>query len=561
MTLRRRWTFSILAILALFGCNLAAYFWGNAQRTRIILDLKVALERKDLAVEIRSTIEDRQRDAEVMEPLIASGAVRLGDEEMSEVESRMEAIDVLIRQLHALSESVETVRLRLDFERLRDAWMEVYRAPSAVAARVGAGAAAPPVGEEISEETESERLEESPPLPQRVTGFQDHYRDVSTLLDDLEQREELRVEEAERRFSAVAAMTDRITLAIFALSTFVAVGIAVWFSRFLRDTFSRYLTAEIVTNVLETPAGLALGGEKREITVLMADLRGFSALAERLPAEQVVAVINNFLGVMTDVIVEAGGTIDEFIGDAILVFFGAPTVREYHAEAAVTCALQMQLRMAEVNEKNRAEGLPQVQMGIGIHSGDVVVGNIGSQKRTKYGAVGSSVNLVGRIEARTVGGQILISQATRERVRAELRIDGQLEIRPKGIGGTIVLFDVGGIGNGDGLQLPGNEESMKTLAQPLAVRFLILEGKFAKASHFDGQLEQLSPTGARLRSQAGLEAQTDIQIGFDAAGARGGGCSIYAKVVETDSSDRSCFLVRFTSLSPEAESQIERLLT
>jgi len=561
MTLRRRWTFSILAILALFGLNLAVYFWGNVQRTRIILDLKVALESKDLVVEIRSTIEDRQRDAEVMEPLLASGAVRLSDEEMSEVGSRMEAIGVLIRQLHALSESVETVRLRLDFEKLQEAWMEVYRAPLPLPAEVGNEAETLPIEAAIPVEAKTEPIEESLASPQRASRFESLYRDISLLLDILEESETERVEEAERRFSAVAELTDRTTLAIFAISTLVAVGIAVWFSRFLRDTFSRYLTAEIVTNVLETPAGLALGGEKREITVLMADLRGFSSLAERLPAEQVVAVINNFLGAMTDVIVEAGGTIDEFIGDAILVFFGAPTVREDHAEAAITCGLRMQLMMGEVNEKNRTEGLPEVEMGIGIDSGDVVVGNIGSEKRTKYGAVGPSVNLVGRIEANTVGGQILISQATRERVQSELRIDGQLKIRPKGTEDSVVLFDIGGIGNAEELRLPSSGEVMQSLSEPLPIRFSVLEGKQTRKGQVDGELMKLSPKGGVIRCRVGLEPLTNIKLEVGAVPGAVGGFSTYAKVVGIDAPLAESFLVRFTSLSPEGAEVIRRLLS
>ncbi|MHC4955868.1 MAG: AAA family ATPase, partial [Planctomycetota bacterium] len=172
-------------------------------------------------------------------------------------------------------------------------------------------------------------------------------------------------------------------------------------NRFIRQTFGRYLSEDIVERLLEAPAGLKMGGESREVTIMVADLRGFSTLAGRLAPEQVVRLINNYLGVMTEVIIEYGGTIDEFIGDAILVIFGAHVLRPDDAERSIACSLAMQLAMTQVNELNRQCGLPEVAMGIGLNTGEVVVGNIGSMKRAKYGVVGSNVNLASRIESYT----------------------------------------------------------------------------------------------------------------------------------------------------------------
>src|SRR5262249_17935734 len=124
-------------------------------------------------------------------------------------------------------------------------------------------------------------------------------------------------------------------------------------NRFIREAFGRYLSDEVVASLLESPGGLTLGGETRLVTILMADLRGFTALSEQLAPDKVVAVINNFLEVMTDVIFEHGGTIDEFVGDAILVIFGAPILRADDARRAVACAIEMQNAMARVNERNK----------------------------------------------------------------------------------------------------------------------------------------------------------------------------------------------------------------
>ena len=164
-------------------------------------------------------------------------------------------------------------------------------------------------------------------------------------------------------------------------------------NRFIRETFGRYLTDDIVTTLLESPAGLRMGGEKRKVTMLMSDLRGFTSLSERLAPQRVVAILNRYLGTMVKVIKEYEGTIDEFIGDAIFVLFGAPTWADDDAQRAVACAVAMQLAMESVNAYVREEELPEVEMGIGIHTGQVVVGNIGSPERMKYGVVGRHVNL------------------------------------------------------------------------------------------------------------------------------------------------------------------------
>ncbi len=201
---------------------------------------------------------------------------------------------------------------------------------------------------------------------------------------------------------------------------------------FIRQTFGRYVTDEVVADVLDTTEGLELGGEEREVTIMMSDLRGFTAFAERLSPSQVVAFLNRYLEAMVDVITAHQGTIDEIIGDGILVLFGAPIRCEDDVERAVACAVSMQLAMGEVNAQNRREGLPELEMGIGIHTGTVVVGNIGSTKRTKYGAVGSNVNLTGRIESYTTGNQILISESTRQAVGDIVKIDGEMGIDPKG---------------------------------------------------------------------------------------------------------------------------------
>src|SRR5712691_4946750 len=246
---------------------------------------------------------------------------------------------------------------------------------------------------------------------------------------------------------------------------------------FIRQTFGRYLTNEVVASLLDSPTGLALGGEKRQVTLLMSDLRGFTTLSEYLHPEEVVTILNRHLGTMVDVILRYHGTIDEFIGDAILVIFGTPIQRTDDAYRAVACAVEMQLAMARVNPDNRRDGLPEVEMGIGIHTGEVVVGNIGSDKRTKYGVVGRHVNLTARIESCTVGSQILVSEATHREVGSLITIAEQMQVTAKGIEAPITLYDVRGVGGAYNLALPLTEEPLWPLPMAVPLWYTVVEDK------------------------------------------------------------------------------------
>ena len=182
--------------------------------------------------------------------------------------------------------------------------------------------------------------------------------------------------------------------------------------RFIRNTFGRYLSDEIVDELLESPEGLNLGGTTTGATILMADIRNFTTICEQQQPERVVSLLNNYLGVMSEIIMNHHGTVDEFIGDGILAIFGAPVNRDDDASRAIACAIDMQSAIADINARNVALQLPEISIGIGLNTGIVVAGNIGSERRSKYGVVGHPVNLTARIESYTQGGQILASEAT-----------------------------------------------------------------------------------------------------------------------------------------------------
>lgn len=331
-------------------------------------------------------------------------------------------------------------------------------------------------------------------------------------------------------------------------------------NRFIRQTFGSYLSDEIVDAILKK-GGLKIGGEKRRATMLMADLRGFTSLSERLPAEDVVAMLNIYLETMTEIIQKYQGTIDEFIGDAILVIFGAPILRPDDPLRAVACALEMQLAMTSVNERNRRSGYPEVALGIGINTGDVVMGNIGSQKRIKYAVVGRAVNLTARIESYTVGGQIFISETTLDECGEILWIERAMKVIPKGINKPLTIHEVVGIGGDFQLFLPPKPEiSWIELKQVIPVQFTVVDWKHTGELGQGGAITKIAPKMVEIHSQVLPSPLANLRISLYDPDDREITDDLYGKVVARLCETPPAFLVHFTSLPPEAEAFLTEFL-
>jgi class 3 adenylate cyclase len=333
-------------------------------------------------------------------------------------------------------------------------------------------------------------------------------------------------------------------------------------SRFIKETFGKYLSDEIVNNILETPGGMQLGGDKRIVTIMMTDLRGFTSLGERLPAESVVNMINIYLDCMTDVILKYNGTIDEFIGDAILVIFGAPMQREDDAQRAVACAIDMQKAMVEVNRRNKEAGYPEVQMGIGLNTGDIVVGNIGSSKRMKYGVVGKNVNLTSRVESYTVGGQILVSPSTVEACKGLLRIDDQFEVMPKGVNNPIIISEIGGIAGEFNTFLAEKKAiPLKIVKSNAQFQFTVLAGKHASNDVHLGKILEIAMEEAILEAPVEVEKLNNIKITGAIIDGKTFSTDLYGKVIKNISSKPIQFRINFTSTPPDSGKVLQDIIT
>lgn len=326
----------------------------------------------------------------------------------------------------------------------------------------------------------------------------------------------------------------------------------------VRTAFGRYVSEEVVTSILETPEGLEIGGEERELTILMSDLRGFTALTESLPPQEVIGALNVYLEAMVEVIYRFDGTIDEIIGDAILVMFGAPVARADHAERAVACGIAMQCAMAGVNARLQAGGGPELEMGIGVHTGRVIVGNIGSQRRTKYAAVGANVNMAGRIESYTTGGQLLVSESTRDAIVAPLTVAHTFSVESKGSARRITLFEVTGIGAPNDLALPASQTVLHTLARPVPVQCFLIEDKAVGGVAHAGTLVSCSMRDGELRSAAPLVALSNVKLIVPGAANDAPAGEIYAKVTRVGDGGAQPSRLRFTSISPDVRTWLQQ---
>lgn len=324
---------------------------------------------------------------------------------------------------------------------------------------------------------------------------------------------------------------------------------------FVRETFGRYLTEQVVQTLLDQPDGLKLGGQRDFVTIMMTDLRGFTSMCGSMEPEGVVKLLNHYLETMTRIINKYGGTIDEFIGDAILVVFGAPLPLDREEARAVACAIEMLNAMPEINQWNRAQGLPEVEMGIGIHSGEVVLGNIGSELRAKYGIVGSTINLTSRVESYTVGGQVLISETTRELCGELVTVGTSQTVSPKGVKGTLTIHEALAVGAPFDVRLASANEELVPPRAPIELRYGTVKNKQVAALSQVAHVEALSAQGLELRVDEALPVLSDLQLRVvDGEGLKPG--DLYGKVLKANVRPNVVYL-RLTSVPPELRSLLE----
>jgi adenylate cyclase len=327
---------------------------------------------------------------------------------------------------------------------------------------------------------------------------------------------------------------------------------------FIRNAFGRYVSPEVAKTLLESPEGLQFGGHKREVTVLMSDLRGYTRFAEHGDPALVMEVLNDYLGRMADLIIEHGGTINEFIGDAIFAVFGAPLDHKDHPERAAAAALAMQNAMAQINRDNVASGRPRFEMGIGVHTGEVVVGNIGSEQRAKYAVVGAAVNLAARVESCTVGGQIFVTAQTLERIRDIAEVAEPVSVELKGIEEPVALYELRGLHGRFVQRLDDAEDLLVDVTLPL--RGWLMEDK-RLAREFAGTVHRLSARELNACLDVELTVLTNMKLRLRDLRSNQESGDIYGKVVDITAEPAGQLVrIRMTSVDAADQKLIETLL-
>jgi class 3 adenylate cyclase len=327
----------------------------------------------------------------------------------------------------------------------------------------------------------------------------------------------------------------------------------------LKRLFGRYVSADVMRTLLDDPEAFDTAGDRREVTILMSDLRGFTALAERTPPEHVLSALNEYLGIMIEICFKHGGTVNEILGDAVMVIFGAPLSREGHAASAVACAIEMQNAMHAVNRRNAVTGFPRLEMGIGLNTATVIAGNIGSTRRARFGVIGAGVNVASRIESYAAGGQVLASQSVVDRLPGRLRIDGRHEVVPKGAGGPITVYEIGGIGGDVHLAVERDDQPFHAPPRGVRLRYRIVSGKHVGDRAYDATVVGFSTTGMDLATGGPLGVFDEVQLHLVGVSSSLRALAMYAKVVAAPTARSRVVRIRFTALPAEVLAYLEGL--
>jgi adenylate cyclase len=302
--------------------------------------------------------------------------------------------------------------------------------------------------------------------------------------------------------------------------------------------------------------------DSRRVTILLSDLRGFTTVAEQYTALETVEALNRYLERMSEIIIRHGGTIDKFMGDAIMALFGAPISRDDDIEAALACAIEMQMAMNDINEQNRAFGMTPLYMGIGINTGEVLAGHLGSALHSEYTVIGDEVNLASRVEAHSLRGQILLSENTYLLARDFIETGDINEVKVKGKKGLVRMYELRATTRPRVLTAPKREmRDSPRVNVDLPLTFQLLNGKSVLQEGYLGQVIDIGYGGMDIVSPVPIEPYSDIKIALPVSLLGPDLSEIYAKVLRVHSANESheC-RVEFTCIDEKSSLTIKEFV-
>jgi adenylate cyclase len=298
-----------------------------------------------------------------------------------------------------------------------------------------------------------------------------------------------------------------------------------------------------------------------EVTVLLTDLRGFTSISEQHDGPTLLDMLNRYLIRMTEIAVSHGGTIDKFMGDAVMVLFGAPISHGDDAFRAVHCAVDMQRALLEMNRENRERKLPELNMGIGINTGPVIAGLLGSDLHAEYTVIGDEVNLASRIEAYSLRGQVLISESTRRLLQDRVDLSEPMPVYVKGKRDQVHLYEVLGI---PALDKPVPRQEVRKsprVATRMPFEYERIRNKAVLPGVLHGTILDIGYSGVLAETADPVEAHADLKMHMHFARGGSGNTDVYARVVRTFQREgRAMACIEFTSVTAQANENIRRFV-
>jgi adenylate cyclase len=302
--------------------------------------------------------------------------------------------------------------------------------------------------------------------------------------------------------------------------------------------------------------------EHKQVSILLSDLRGFTALTEQCTPSEVIGLLNRYFSRMCEVIFRYRGTIDKFMGDGIMVLFGAPETDRDDLVRAIACATEMQSVMSEVNEVNRSLGVPQLFMGIGINTGEVVAANVGSELHREYTVIGDHVNLASRIEAHSLRGQVLLSEYSYQLAKDFIEVGDVRDVMVKGKRNPVRLYELKSTQLPHYMSVPvreGRKSPRVPVDMPLAFR--IVEGKRVLPQVHSGRIADISYSGALAVVKTRVPTNTEIKFSMALSLLSPEVTDVYARVLRVSeaSQDYECSM-EFTAIDEAGQQAVRQFV-
>ncbi|MBT3048021.1 MAG: adenylate/guanylate cyclase domain-containing protein [Candidatus Thiodiazotropha sp.] len=317
----------------------------------------------------------------------------------------------------------------------------------------------------------------------------------------------------------------------------------------------------LIKSLDETPKG-GYKPQYKQVTILLSDLRGFTSIAERYPPDTIINILNFYFSRMCEIIFSFGGSIDKFMGDSIMALFGLTEQRDDDLERAIACAVEMQRAMLEINSENSRHGYPRLFMGIGINSGEVVAGHLGSELHHEYTVIGDEVNLASRIEAYSLRGQILLSEHARKLADAYIETSPPNRVLVKGKQVPVSLYELLSTRRPRLLEVPRVESRRSPRIEvDFPIAFHPLQNKIVSDQSFSGRAVDLSYNGLQADLPVELEILSDIRITLYTSMMSEQSSHIYAKILDCEKNEDSWLSrMEFTGIDETGQAAIKNYI-